>query len=296
MARIRTIKPEFPQSESMGKVSREARLCFILLWTLADDAGRMRGNPRMLASLLYPYDTDAGRLMDKWLGELSDNGCIQRYEVAGNSYLQISAWLEHQKIDKPSASRIPQPPECDAGTFANVRESSPPDQGKEGKGEDQGKDQGSSAEDEASPPLLSIPLVGDAEFGITEPMVKEWSRAYPGVDVLQQLRQMRVWAQANPTKRKTHRGLASFVVRWLTKAQDQSGAIPNLRTANTSEPAWRTEQRQRTQQAAPGVAVQDASDYFLDMEPTDVTPRSMGGSNLRQADAGLRPVLPAPLD
>ena len=59
MARIRTIKPEFPHSESMGRVSREARLCFILLWTIADDAGRLRGNSRMLASLLYPYDDDA---------------------------------------------------------------------------------------------------------------------------------------------------------------------------------------------------------------------------------------------
>ena len=42
MGRIRTIKPEFPQSESMGRVSRDARLTFILLWTMADDAGRLR--------------------------------------------------------------------------------------------------------------------------------------------------------------------------------------------------------------------------------------------------------------
>ena len=59
MARIRTIKPEFPQSESMGRVSRDARLCFVMLWTIADDSGRLRGNSRMLASLLFPYDDDA---------------------------------------------------------------------------------------------------------------------------------------------------------------------------------------------------------------------------------------------
>lgn len=269
MARIRTIKPEFPQSETMGNVSREARLCFILLWTLADDAGRLRGNPKMLASLLYPYDSDASRLMDKWLSELADNRCITRYEVDGNSYIQINGWTEHQKIDKPSASRIPQPSTTAGGTFANIRESSPPDQGREGT-KDQGRDQGreGSDEDEASPPLLLIPLVGEAEFGITEPMVVEWARAYPGVDVLQQLRQMRVWALANPTKRKTHRGLASFVVRWLTKAQDQAGAIPNLRSP-PSEPAWRAEQRQRTQQAAPGVAAQDGAavaEFFIDAD------------------------------
>jgi hypothetical protein len=230
MARIRTIKPEFPQSESMGKVSREARLCFILLWTLADDAGRLRGNSKMLASLLYPYDDDAKKLIDKWLTELEGANCVLRYVVSGNCYIQIVAWTDHQKIEKPSASKIPAYSEVndDSRTFENVREAYPP----EGKGKDQGKDQGKdSAEDEASPPLLSIPLIGEIEFGITEPMVAEWGRAYPGVDVLQQLRQMRAWAQANPTKRKTHRGIASFVVRWLTKAQDQSGAIPNLRPA-----------------------------------------------------------------
>ncbi len=46
MARIRSIKPEFPQSESMGNVSRDARLTFIQLWTLADDSGRLRGSSR----------------------------------------------------------------------------------------------------------------------------------------------------------------------------------------------------------------------------------------------------------
>ena len=70
MARIRTVKPEFPHSESMGRVSRDARLTFIMLWTIADDSGRLRGNSRMLASLLFPYDDDAPHLIDAWLDEL----------------------------------------------------------------------------------------------------------------------------------------------------------------------------------------------------------------------------------
>ena len=107
MARIRTIKPELPQSESMGRVSRDARLCFILLWTLADDAGRLRGNSRMLASLLFPYDDDAKDLMSAWLGELIDEGCIIAYRIGADSYVQICKWLIHQKIDKPSQSKIP---------------------------------------------------------------------------------------------------------------------------------------------------------------------------------------------
>lgn len=128
MARIRTIKPEFPQSESMGRVSREARLLFIQLWTLADDSGRLRGNSRMLASLLYPYDDDARTLIDAWLDELDREGCVWRYSVDGDTYLEIRNWLIHQKIDKPSRSKIPAFDES-SRILANPRERSCEDQG-----------------------------------------------------------------------------------------------------------------------------------------------------------------------
>jgi hypothetical protein len=107
MGRIRTIKPEFPQSESMGRVSRESRLLFLLLFTVADDSGRLRGNSRMLASLLFPYDEDAGRLIDGWMGELEREGCIRRYKHNGDNYLEVNNWLKHQKIDKPTPSKLP---------------------------------------------------------------------------------------------------------------------------------------------------------------------------------------------
>jgi hypothetical protein len=107
VARIRTIKPEFPQSESMGRVSRDARLLFIQLWTLADDSGRLRGSSRMLASLLFPYDDDAKDLMEGWLSELSSEGCICRYLIGSDHYIELCNWLKHQKIDKPSPSKIP---------------------------------------------------------------------------------------------------------------------------------------------------------------------------------------------
>src|SRR6478735_5662947 len=81
LARIRTIKPEFPQSESMGRISRDSRLLFIMLWTLADDEGRLRGNSRMLASLLFPYDDDAPKLIPKWLVELEQESCVIVYEA-----------------------------------------------------------------------------------------------------------------------------------------------------------------------------------------------------------------------
>jgi len=107
MARIRTIKPEFAQSESLGRCSRDARLTFVLMWTHADDYGRLRGSPALLASTMFPYDADVHGLIASWLGELEHEGCIQRYEVAGDHYIEICNWSKHQRIDHPSLPLYP---------------------------------------------------------------------------------------------------------------------------------------------------------------------------------------------
>jgi hypothetical protein len=93
----------------------------------------------MLASLLFPYDDDAPKLIDEWLTELETENCIARYSVAGDAFIEIRKWLQHQKIDKPSPSKIP-PFDEHSRTFAKVREHSSLDQGPRTK--DQGEDQG----------------------------------------------------------------------------------------------------------------------------------------------------------
>jgi hypothetical protein len=142
MARIRSIKPELPQSESMGNVSRDARLTFIQLFTLADDEGRLRGNSRMLASLLFPYDDGedgraltTGKDVEAWMVELEREGCITRYQIDGAAYVQIANWLIHQKIDKPSKSKIPafvEPSRILAKPLETSSEEGIKDQGEEG--------------------------------------------------------------------------------------------------------------------------------------------------------------------
>lgn len=182
----------------------------------------------MLASLLYPYDDDAKELIDGWLSELSSEGCIARYEVQGTSYVQIIAWLDHQKIDKPSASKLPEFVEA-SKKVAKPREDSPR-KGREGKGED-GSDEppSDSPPAPAEPPVVAIPLVDGTEYPVTQTQVDDWQTSYPAVDVLQELREMRAWSQANKSQRKTSRGVGAFIVRWLSKEQDKgqrNGRIP----------------------------------------------------------------------
>jgi hypothetical protein len=118
----------------MGRVSRDARLLFVMLWPICDDHGRTRAASRMLASLLFPYDDDAPGLIDGWLDELEREGCIRRYTANGSTFLEVANWLIHQKIDKPSKPQFPEPP----GSLANPREdSSLEGKGREGKGKEE---------------------------------------------------------------------------------------------------------------------------------------------------------------
>ena len=53
-----------------------------------------------------------------------------------------------------------------------------------------------------------------------------WAKAYPAVDVFQELRAMESWLDANPKKRKTKVGIKKFVNGWLSRSQDRGGSSP----------------------------------------------------------------------
>lgn len=77
----------------------------------------------------------------------------------------------------------------------------------------------------APPAIVSIPLNDKTEFDANQSHVDEWAAAYPAVDVVQKLREMRAWCLSNPTHRKTRRGIQAFVNRWLAKEQDKAGKL-----------------------------------------------------------------------
>ena len=73
----------------------------------------------------------------------------------------------------------------------------------------------------SSPILISITLNDKTEYPITEADVTGWKDLYPAVDIMQELRKMKGWADANPTKRKTKTGIKRFINAWLSKEQDR---------------------------------------------------------------------------
>lgn len=109
MARKRIIDPEFWSDEEIGKWSYAARLFYIGLWNFADDAGRFKAHNDLLKAQIFPYEKKID--IDKLKKEL--NHKIQWYEVENLQYGFIRNFLKHQRIDRPTDSKLPVPPPFD---------------------------------------------------------------------------------------------------------------------------------------------------------------------------------------
>lgn len=109
MARIRTLKPEAFQSETLGEVSVSAERTFFGMSTQADDRGRLPDKAAVINGALWPmrpHHTVAD--LEAELVELAHAGLICRYTGCdGKRYLHLVTWDSHHKIERPSRSRNP---------------------------------------------------------------------------------------------------------------------------------------------------------------------------------------------
>lgn len=108
MARIRTIKPSMFSSLTVSAWPIPLRWTFAGLFTYLDDKGRGLDEPRLIKAELYPLD-DAmtATKVAKHLDVLTATGPLCRYVVAGQGYIHVTSWTEHQRINRPTPSRIP---------------------------------------------------------------------------------------------------------------------------------------------------------------------------------------------
>jgi hypothetical protein len=104
MARIRTIKPELWSSERFGECSSNARLMFVASLNFADDAGNLDRSSRQLKAQTLPYDNGDGEPL---VAELLQAGLFIEYKVADRFYLHIKNFEIHQRVDRPTKSRLP---------------------------------------------------------------------------------------------------------------------------------------------------------------------------------------------
>jgi predicted phage replisome organizer len=76
--------------------------------------------------------------------------------------------------------------------------------------------------------VITLPLAAKGkEYSITQKDIDLWQEDYPGIDVYTEIRKMHAWLDANPSKRKTQKGIRRFIVSWLNNAQDRGGRPAN---------------------------------------------------------------------
>ena len=114
MARARNIKPGFFRNADLVELSFEARLFFIGLWTAADRDGRLEDRPKQIKMEIFPADSVD---CDALLNDLAAIKMVERYEVDGKRFIQVTNFSKHQNPHRDEkASSIPAPIKHGAST------------------------------------------------------------------------------------------------------------------------------------------------------------------------------------
>lgn len=225
----RIIKESMCSSEKIaGLTDLEFRL-WIGLITQADDAGRGDARPAIIKGRVFPFRERLSiKDIDAALQVLAAKGCVSLYTVDGKPYFLFPGWVKHQRV-RDCKPKYPEPlenyiPPQSAASCGELPQSAALIQS-ESESE---SNPDISAEPQAThaPPVVELPLNDGDIYPVTQERVAEWGSLYPAVDVMQQLRAMKGWLNANPAKRKTRRGILRFVNGWLSREQDRGRGAP----------------------------------------------------------------------
>jgi hypothetical protein len=107
VARKRMIDPNFWTDEKLGECTVQERMLFMGLISNADDEGYGRANPKLLKSLIFPYDDFRASDLEKWLSHLGGLNIVVLFRYDGQTYYNLPNFLKHQTINKPTKSTFP---------------------------------------------------------------------------------------------------------------------------------------------------------------------------------------------
>lgn len=96
-------------------------------------------------------------------------------------------------------------------------------------------DSNNSIERKENKNTIMLPLKDGSEYAVCTDQIEEWQGVFKQLDVQNEVQRMRAWCLANPSKRKTRRGIQRFATNWLlgnTEKKEKKGggvnAYPDL--------------------------------------------------------------------
>lgn len=99
----------------------------------------------------------------------------------------------------------------------------------------------SSEQEECEPYIIELPLNDGTMYKVTASDYDKYITLYPSIDIMQELRNMRGWLDANPKKQKTNKGIGRFINGWLQRSQDRGNMLSESRKSNTSKRSYISE-------------------------------------------------------
>ena len=226
----RIIKESLCSSEKIASLSDFEFRLWVGLITQVDDAGRGDARPAIIKGRVFPFRERLSiKDIDAALQALAAKGCVSLYTVDGKPYFLFPGWVKHQRV-RDCKPKYPEPPENlnlpqSAASCGELPQSAALIQS-ESESESNPKEYCAEPQAADAPPVISLPLNDGTFFNVSENDRAKWSQLYPNVDVLQQLRNMVGWCDANPTKRKTRGEIKRFITAWLAREQDKGGKAP----------------------------------------------------------------------
>lgn len=140
MARKRMIDPSFWTDEKLGNCSIQERYLFMGLVSNADDEGYGRANPKLLKSLIFPYDDLRASDLENWLSRLGGLKLIVLYGVDEQTYYYLPNFTKHQTINKPTKSSFPKPTDLLREDYGSTTVALPPKRKEEKRREEKRKE------------------------------------------------------------------------------------------------------------------------------------------------------------
>lgn len=125
MAKIRTIKPEFWESEQVGECHPMARLLFICLLNFCDDGGNYPASVKAMKRNAFGYDEVSSDQVQVWMDELITNGLVAVYEAEGKTYWHVTGFSKHQTIGRPFLKHPPFPSDAMSKQCSSIAQTMP---------------------------------------------------------------------------------------------------------------------------------------------------------------------------
>lgn len=246
----RVIKESAFTSDKISELSDFEFRLWVGLITQADDIGRGDARPAIIKGRIFALrDRTTLKDIDSALQKLAAVGCVSLYKVGGKPYYQFPKWADHQRV-RNAQPKFPGPEDADDDSFspqlaATRRNSPPPCAPAESNPIQSNPNPIQYSPEVQAPSVQKMPLVDGSDFDILQTDIDEWQEAYPAVDVMQELKKMRLWCKDHPKNRKTRSGIRKFITGWLDREQNRGRQTAGQNSATHSAPPPNAAKREK---------------------------------------------------